>query len=77
MTLFCFVSIFLPHRRGVYRMEAMRTPEPIKPTPVRIPDDLRIWLKHQSVDNRRSMTAEIVHRLEQSRKQQEATDAKT
>ena len=55
----------------------MRSPEPIKPTPVRIPDDLRIWLKHQSVDNRRSMTAEIVHRLEQSRKQQEATDAKT
>lgn len=55
----------------------MRPPELIKPTPVRIPDDLRIWLKHQSIDNRRSLTAEIVHRLDQTKRQQEAADAKT
>ena len=55
----------------------MRPVEPIKPTPVRIPDELRIWLKHQSIDNRRSLTAEIVHRLEQTKRQQEATNAQT
>jgi hypothetical protein len=44
--------------------------EQTKPTPVRMPDDLRIWLKHQSVDNRRSLNAEIVDRLEQSRRRQ-------
>lgn len=54
----------------------MRPLEPIKPTPVRIPDDLRIWLKHESVDNRRSLTAEIVYRLELTRQQQETADAK-
>lgn len=34
---------------------------------VRLPEDLKIWLKHQSVDNRRSLNAEIVTRLEESR----------
>lgn len=42
------------------------------PTPVRLADDLRLWLKHQAVDNHRSLNQEIAHRLEQSRKQQEA-----
>ncbi len=55
----------------------MSKAEPIKQTPIRIPDDLRIWLKHQSIDNRRSLTAEIVHRLDRSRQQQEETRAKT
>ena len=55
----------------------MATTELIKPTPVRIPDELRIWLKHQSIDNRRSLTAEIVHRLDQTKRLQEATNAKT
>lgn len=41
-----------------------------KPTPVRMPDELRIWLKHQCIDNRRSLNAEIVQRLEQSQRQQ-------
>ena len=43
------------------------------PTPVRLPADLRIWLKHQAVDNHRSLNQEIAHRLEQSRLQQEET----
>jgi hypothetical protein len=48
----------------------MNRQETLKPTPVRLPDALRIWLKHQSVDNRRSLTAEIVLRLEESQRQQ-------
>lgn len=56
----------------------MKPTENLKPTPVRLPDALRIWLKHQSVDNRRSLTSEIVLRLEHSQRQQlqkEATHA--
>lgn len=49
----------------------------LKPMSVRLPDELRIWLKHQSVDNRRTLAAEIIHRLESSRQQQEALHAKT
>lgn len=37
---------------------------------VRLPDELKSWLKHQAVDNRRSLTSEIQIRLEQSRAQQ-------
>lgn len=43
----------------------------IKPLGVRIPDDLRQWLKHRAVDNRRSLNAEIVVRLEESRRRQD------
>ena len=42
----------------------------LKPTPIRLPDPLRIWLKHQAVDARRSLTSEIVLRLEESQRQQ-------
>jgi hypothetical protein len=57
----------------------MSKTEQIKPTPVRLPDELRIWLKHQSIDNRRSLNSEIVIRLEQSQRQQqkESTNAQT
>lgn len=46
--------------------------QPARPpaTPVRISPDLRAWLKHQSIDNRRTLGNEIVFRLEQSRQQQ-------
>ncbi|MBI2306119.1 MAG: Arc family DNA-binding protein [Rhodocyclales bacterium] len=43
-----------------------------KPLGVRLPDDLKQWLKHQAVDNRRSLNAEIVMRLEESRRQDTA-----
>ncbi|HJW25144.1 MAG TPA: Arc family DNA-binding protein [Rhodocyclaceae bacterium] len=43
----------------------------MNPLGVRIPDELRQWLKHQAVDNRRSLNAEIVVRLEESRRRQE------
>lgn len=42
------------------------------PSPVRIPEELKQWLKHQAVDNFRSLNSEIVSRLEQSRKAEEA-----
>ena len=38
----------------------------VQPSPVRLPDDLRQYLKHAAVDNRRSLSGEILYRLEQS-----------
>jgi len=48
----------------------MDKPPQIKPTPVRLPDALKTWLKHQCIDNRRSLSAEIIFRLEESQRQQ-------
>lgn len=45
-----------------------------KPLGVRLPDDLKQYLKHQAVDNRRSLNAEIIVRLEASRRLDEAGD---
>lgn len=39
-------------------------------TPIRIPTELKAWLKHEAIDNRRSLSNEVVYRLEQSRAQQ-------
>lgn len=41
------------------------------PSPVRLPEELKQWLKHKAVDNFRSLNGEIVARLEQSRKDEE------
>lgn len=38
---------------------------------VRMPDDLKRWLKHQAVDNRRTLNGEVLYRLEKSREEQE------
>lgn len=46
----------------------MKTPsQPPSVTPIRLPNELRDWLKHQAIDNRRTLGNEIVFRLEQSR----------
>ena len=45
------------------------------PTPIRLKDELKVWLRHQAVDNRRSLSGEIAFRLEQSRRDQEARNA--
>jgi len=37
---------------------------------VRLPEDLKVWLKHKSVDNRRSLNSEVVARLEESREKE-------
>lgn len=42
----------------------------------RLPYDLAQWLKHKAVDNHRSLNAEILHRLEQGRKTEEAQHEK-
>lgn len=39
---------------------------------VRLPDDLKAWLQHAAIDNRRSLNSEIVVRLEKSRAQEQA-----
>ena len=46
------------------------------PSPVRMPEELKQWLKHKAVDNFRSLNSEIVARLEQSRKSEEAKHGK-
>lgn len=46
------------------------------PSPVRLPEELKKWLKHKAVDNYRSLNSEIVARLEQSRKAEEAQHEK-
>lgn len=38
----------------------------LSPSPVRIPQEMKDWLKHKAIDNRRSFNSEIVARLEQS-----------
>ncbi|MGB3881990.1 MAG: Arc family DNA-binding protein [Diaphorobacter nitroreducens] len=43
---------------------------------VRLPDELKAWLQHEAIDNRRSLNSEIVVRLEQSRAQQLAQEPK-
>lgn len=45
-----------------------------KPLGVRLPDDLKQYLKHRAVDNRRSLNAELIVRLEASRRQDEAAE---
>lgn len=48
----------------------------IPATPVRLPADLRDWLKHQAIDNRRTLSNEIIFRLAQSRAAQATEGAK-
>lgn len=42
----------------------------IRPFGLRLVPDLKDWLKHKAIDNRRSLNGEIEHRLEQSRQQE-------
>lgn len=37
-------------------------------TNIRLPVDLKVWLQHQARAGRRSLTQEVVGRLEQTRK---------
>lgn len=43
----------------------------LAPSPVRIPPELKDWLKQKAVDNRRSFNSEVIQRLEESRTQQQ------
>ncbi len=42
------------------------------PTPVRMSDELKAWLKGRAEGNYRSMNSEVVARLEESRRREEA-----
>lgn len=42
----------------------------INPFGLRLAPDLKDWLKHKAIDNRRSLNSEIEYRLEQSRQQE-------
>lgn len=46
-------------------------------TNVRLPADLKDWLKGQAAVARRSVTAELILRLEQSRRSQETSHEQT
>lgn len=46
-----------------------------KPLGVRLPDELKQWLKHRAVDNRRSLNSEILVRLEESKRNEEREEA--
>jgi hypothetical protein len=55
----------------------MKHSEQAPPTPVRLPAELKKWLKHEAVDRENgSLNREIVRRLEQSREQQLAQKTK-
>jgi len=40
------------------------------PSPIRMPQSLKDWLKHQAIDNRRSLNSEILARLEESQRRE-------
>lgn len=44
----------------------------LAPSPIRLPQDLKDWLKHQAINNRRSFNSEVISRLEESRSRQES-----
>lgn len=43
----------------------------LAPSPVRLPLELKNWLKHKAIDNGRSYNAEITVRLQESRRREE------
>lgn len=43
---------------------------------MRIPQELKAWLQEQAQASRRSLTAELVHRLENSRQMEQAKHEK-
>lgn len=62
--------------RRVAKGVNMQGKKTLAPSPVRLPEDLKQWLKHKAIDNFRSMNSEIIARLEQSRKAEEAQHEK-
>lgn len=49
--------------------EAIKQESQIK---LRLTSDMKVWLKHQAIENCRTLTREIEHRIMESRKRQEA-----
>lgn len=40
-------------------------------TPVKLAPELKDWLKHMAIDNRRTLSNEIVYRLQESKARQQ------
>jgi hypothetical protein len=49
----------------------MKGASKISPVQLRLPDDLKQWLKHKAVDNMRSLNSELVARLQNERQREE------
>ncbi|MGY8624342.1 Arc family DNA-binding protein [Chromobacterium violaceum] len=49
----------------------MKDARQVSQTPVRLPEEIKAWLKHKAIDNHRSLNGEILARLEESRKREE------
>lgn len=45
----------------------------LSPVQVRLPEDLKKWLKHKAVDNLRSLNSELVTRLQESKAREEGS----
>ncbi len=54
----------------------MNSGNKLKSSVLRIPEDLRLYLKHQALDNHRSMNGEILFRLEESRRSDKGAGAR-
>ena len=48
--------------------------KPLPPTGIRIPPSLKEWLSAMAKRNRRSLNAEIVHRLDEARTKENAPE---
>jgi hypothetical protein len=46
------------------------------PYPLRLPEQLREWMQQQADANSRSLQGELIHRLQQSKANEEAKHAK-
>jgi hypothetical protein len=42
----------------------------VAPLPLRLPEELKLWLRAQALANHRSMTGEVIKRIEESRARQ-------
>lgn len=48
----------------------MQETRKVAPLPLRLPQELKAWIRDQAVSNHRSMTGEVIKRIEESRARQ-------
>lgn len=61
-------SCYAPEHFGAKQLHQGFTMRPIPPLGVRLPEELKVWLKRVAADSRRSLNSEVIVRLEESRK---------
>ena len=62
------------HRNGEFFMTVGRGSPAVM---VRMPEELKVWLKHRAIDNRRTLNSEVLVLLEQAKASQESTTQQT